>query len=190
MVDPIGVAGPSAAKALTTVLTKRLQSKAGLRLGSRDERRQVYARFQSAVTESVTVLMAVRIEHHLHTIWLGKWASVSFRPSAANAAASEAVALLCRTESELIQAYLDLRLVANPDPLQAADTIIERLEEMQDLHLAAKHTELISAASTVFSAQREFTDACRDDLWYLPTRWQIYRKAWWTARRWRRHRPT
>ncbi|MCF1595818.1 hypothetical protein [Streptomyces muensis] len=41
----------------------------------------------------------------------------------------------------------------------------------------------------VVEAQREFTDVCRDDLWYLRKRWQFYRKAWWSARRWRRHRP-
>ncbi|MGI5196563.1 hypothetical protein ACQEVY_23425 [Streptomyces sp. CA-288835] len=189
MVDPISVAGSSAAKALTSVLTKRLQSKAGLRLGSRDERRQVYARFQGAVTDSVASHTAVRVEQSLHTVWLGKRASISFRPSAAYSAASAAIAQLRQAESELIQAYLDLRLVANPEPLRAADVIVERIGELQALHPSVKVPEMLATANGVFDSQREFTDVCRDDLWYLPKRWQVYRPAWWSARRWRRHRP-
>ncbi|MFD4343420.1 hypothetical protein ACFWQ6_00810 [Streptomyces coelicoflavus] len=188
MVDPISVAGPSAAKALTSVLTKQLQSKAGVRLGSREERRQVYARFQGAVTESVTISLAVRAAHRLHTVWLGKQISITFRPWAAFPAASEALTNMRHAESELIQAYLDLRLVANPEPLVAADLIVERFLELRALHMSAKHSEAMEAANGVFDAQRAFMDVCRDDLWYLPARWQLYRPAWWKARRWRRNK--
>ncbi|MGW4027319.1 hypothetical protein, partial [Streptomyces sp. NPDC005009] len=159
MVDPISVAGTSAAKALTSVLTKRLQSKTGVRLGSRDERRQVYARFQNAATEAATVLLQVRMEHRLHTTWLGRW-PVTFRPWAAYTSTSESLALWRAAESELLQAFLDLRLVANPEPLEAAGVVLERLDAVRSLHLTAKDAEIVAATSAVFRAQRELTDVC------------------------------
>ena len=187
VVDPISVAGSSAAKVLTSIVTKQLQSKGGVRLGSKDERRQVYARFQAAATEANTVLTTVLLEQRLHTSWLGKqrW-SVTFRPWAAYRSASEGVSQLAHTRSELLQAYWDLRLVANPEPLQAAHVVMDRLDAALSHGPGVTDAQLIAATSGVVEAQREFTDVCRDDLWYLPQRWQVYRPAWWSARRWRR----
>ncbi|MFD4258221.1 hypothetical protein ACFWR9_11470 [Streptomyces sp. NPDC058534] len=181
----------SAAKALTSVLTKRLQSKAGIRLGSRDERRQVYARFQSAATDTYSVVTAVRLEQRLYTTWVGRgrWA-LTYRPFAAQRAAAEALTKVHQVQSELLQAYLDLRLVTNPAPKQAADAVLDRLNAMLALPTSTPDAELFGATNLVVEAQREFTDVCRDDLWYLPKRWQAYRLDWWRGRRWRRHRPT
>lgn len=187
VVDPISVAGSSAAKALTSIVTKQLQSKGGVRLGSKDERRQVYARFQAAATDANTVLMTVLLEQRLHTLWFGKrrW-PVTFRPSAAYRAGSEGVSQLAHARGELLQAYWDLRLVANPAPLQAAHAVMDRLDAALSHGPGATDAQLIAATSGVVEAQREFTDVCRDDLWYLPKRWQVYRPAWWSARRSRR----
>ncbi|MGA5887031.1 hypothetical protein ACPCK4_32370 [Streptomyces cellulosae] len=70
MVDPASVAASSLAKAVGSIVTKQLHSKAVVRLGSRDERRQVYARFQQAVTEAYTTIAVVQLEQHLHTVWM------------------------------------------------------------------------------------------------------------------------
>ncbi|MFH9569724.1 hypothetical protein ACH4MG_04125 [Streptomyces sp. NPDC017454] len=189
MVDPISTAGTSAAKALTSVLTKRLQSKAGVRLGSRDERRQVYARFQAAATDTYAVVSAIRMEQRLYTVWVGRRLPLTYRPWAAQRAAREALAKLHQAQSELLQAYLDLRLVSNPAPLQAADVVLRRINAILDTPTSTPDAELYASASLIVGAQREFTDVCRDDLWYLPKRWQVYRLDWWRGRRWRRHRP-
>ncbi|MFF4540771.1 hypothetical protein [Streptomyces aureus] len=185
MVDPAGVAASSLAKAVGSVVTKQLQSKAGVRLGSRDERRQVYTRFQEAVTEAYTTIAVVQLEQHLHTVWLwnGRW-PLSYRPWVANESTRSALAALRGSQSEVLRAYLDLRLVANPAPLQAADLVLDRLNEVFELKAGTKHDELTAAASKVAEAQREFVDVCRDDLWYLPKRWQVYRGTWWTSKRW------
>lgn len=188
MVDPISVASTSATRALTSILTKRLQSKAGVRLGSREERRQVYARFQAAATDAVSVVTVVLLEQRLHTAWVGRW-PLTFRPWAAARSATEALARLQQVQSELLTAYLDLRLVTNPAPLEAADVILERVNAVLDLPTSTKDAELHEATSRVIEAQRDFTDVCRDDLWYLPRWWEVYRLDWWRGRRWRRHRP-
>lgn len=183
------MAGPSAAKALTSVLTKRLQSKAGVRLGSRDERRQVYARFQASVMEANGVVQAVFFEQGLYTYWVGKRRlAVTFRPVAAQRAAREALHRMGEAQSELMAAYLDLRLVANPAPLQAADVVLDRFNDLLQCGPSTENDEVLRASSRVVDAQRQFTDICRDDLWYLPKRWQVYRLDWWRGRRWRRHR--
>jgi hypothetical protein len=188
-VDPITAAATSAAKALTSVATKRLQSRAGVRLGSRDERRQVYARFQGAAAEAAAGIVVTALEQPLHTVWLGtRWpVSVSFRPWAAWRSASAALVLLRETNSELLQAYFELRLVANPGPLEAAGIVLDRLDALRELASGPVDAKAVTAAAEgVTEAQREFTDVCRDDLWYLPKRWQVYRPAWWRGRRWRR----
>ncbi|MFD8351453.1 hypothetical protein ACFV1X_21250 [Streptomyces coelicoflavus] len=189
MIDPISVAGPSAAKALTSVLTKRLQSKAGVRLGSRDERRQVYARFQASVMDANGVIQAVLLEQRLYTYWIGRHRlALTIRPLAAQRAAREALHRLAQAESEILNAYLDLRLVANPAPLQAADAVLDRFLQLLECAPGTRHDELLEVATGVMEAQRQFTDVCRDDLWYLPKRWQVHRLDWWRGRRWRRHR--
>jgi len=185
VVEPLSVGASSLAKAVGSVVTKQLQSKGGVRLGSKDERRQVYARFQEAVTEAYTAVSAVHLEQRLHTVWLGngRW-PVSFRPWAASKAGGTALATLRGVHSEVLRAYLDLRLVANPAPLRAADHVLDRLNELLDLGLGVKAEDLAVAASGIAEAQREFVDVCRDDLWYLPKWWQVHKGGWWTRKRW------
>ncbi|MDX3026735.1 hypothetical protein [Streptomyces scabiei] len=134
--------------------------------------------------------MTVHLDQQFHSIWFGKkrW-QVTFRPWAAVESARTGLTTLRQSHSEVLQAYLDLRLVANPEPLQAADHVLERMNAVLDLSLGVRNSELFEVTNRVAEAQREFVDVCRDDLWYLPQRWQFYRKAWWSARRWpwRRH---
>ncbi|MFJ9729467.1 hypothetical protein ACIRP3_42725 [Streptomyces sp. NPDC101209] len=183
----MSAAGSSLAKGITSAVTKRLQSKAGVRLGSRDERREVYRQFSDSVTEAYTVFMASMLEQRFFSIPLGTGRRpFIFRPGAAERAARGALPGMQHVQAETLKAYLDLRIVANPEPLAAADVVLERLTEVLDLPLAVTIEAVNNAVSRVVEAQREFTDVCRDDLWYLPQRWQVYRVGWWKARRWRR----
>ncbi|MFF2094847.1 hypothetical protein [Streptomyces sp. NPDC058202] len=189
--DPISIGASSLAKAASSAVTKQLQSKAGVRLGSRDERRHVYARFQDAITEAYTVVTMALVEQRLYSVWFGRKRTVfSFRPFAAQEAARASIASLRQVQSEVLRAYLDLRLVANPAPLQAANLVLDRLNAVDDLGVGATDDEISAATNGVVEAQRQFTDVCRDDLWYLPKRWQVYRSGWWSARRWRKTRAT
>ncbi|MHC3474682.1 hypothetical protein ACYF6T_39145 [Streptomyces sp. 7R007] len=186
MVEPISAAGSSLAKGITSVVTKQLQSKSGTRLGSRDERRKVYSRFQAAAMDVLAILTRFVMEQRLYRIWIGKrrW-SLTLQPVAHQRAVRLMLRDLAHAESELLQAYLDLRLVANPGPLEAADVVMKKLEDVTDADASAPDV-FLAATEAVVEAQREFTDVCRDDLWYLPQRWQVYRIGWWKARRWRR----
>ncbi|WP_432198901.1 hypothetical protein [Streptomyces sp. bgisy027] len=87
---------------------------------------------------------------------------------------------------ELLQAYLDLRLVANPGPLEAADQVLTAHGAVMDLGLESSRDAVADAVNSVVARQREFTDVCRDDLWYRPKSWQPYRRGWLAAWRWRR----
>ncbi|MFF3884044.1 hypothetical protein [Streptomyces sp. NPDC001914] len=190
MVDPISVGASSLAKAASNAVTKQLQSKAGVRLGSRDERRQVYARFQAAVTEAYTTMAATRLEAQLYAMRVGprRW-TVTFRPGLATRATRQALHALRAQQSEVLQAYMDVRLVANPAPLEAADLVLDQLNAVFDLDLTVSNDDMTNAVSRVVEAQRAFIDVARDDLLYLPKRWQFYRAGWWTARRWRKRQP-
>ncbi|MET9086147.1 hypothetical protein ABZX77_30450 [Streptomyces sp. NPDC004237] len=187
MVEPMSAAGSSLAKGITSVVTKQLQSKAGMHLGSRDERRQVYQRFQDGVTDVYTVFNWIVMEQRLFTLRFGKERrGFTWRPHAAERAARHNLPQLNVAHAEMFKAYMDLRLVANPAPLEAANAVLDRLTVVLEVDLGVTDTVLSEALMRVVEAQREFTDACRDDLWYLPQRWQLYRPAWWKARRWRR----
>ncbi|MFI8093901.1 hypothetical protein ACIF9R_37295 [Streptomyces sp. NPDC086080] len=191
MVDPISTASTSAAKALASILTKRLQSRVTVRLGSRDERRQVYARFQEASAEALTAYLAAAAQHQLHTVWLfGHRVPLTYRPWAAYRETSRSVDKLTEVYGRLFAAYYELRLVANPGPLEAAQALLQRLDgHNMILPDWTTDQDRLLIAGRVLAAQNTFTDVCRDDLWYLPKRWQVYRLAWWKARRWRRNNP-
>ncbi|WP_189397337.1 hypothetical protein [Streptomyces sp. FBKL.4005] len=184
MVDPISVGASSLAKAATSAVTKKLTSKAGVQLGSRDERRQVYARFQAAVTDTYSRIARTHLEMRLYAVYIGKrrWPFV-YRPAGGERVARESLRDVPLQHSELLQAYLDLRLVANPAPLESADAVLDRLNEVLDLPLGTTPEAVTAAVSNVAKAQRSFTDVCRDDLWYLPRWWQLYRREWWRRRR-------
>ncbi|MFA3872634.1 hypothetical protein ABS735_02870 [Streptomyces sp. MMCC 100] len=135
------------------------------------------------------VIQAVLLEQRLYTYWIGRRRlALTIRPLAAQRAARKALHRLAQAESEILNAYLDLRLVANPAPLQAADAVLDRFLQLLECSPGTRHDELLEVATGVMEAQRQFTDVCRDDLWYLPKRWQVYRLDWWRGRRWRRHR--
>ncbi|KUL34745.1 hypothetical protein [Streptomyces regalis] len=84
---------------------------------------------------------------------------------------------LAHAQGQVLHAYLDLHLVANPVPLRAADAVLEQVIELFDHTSSSTADEVMEATNKVVEAQREFTDVCRDDLWYLPQKWQMYRRG-------------
>lgn len=160
------------AKAVTGAVSKKLQSKAGVRLGSRDERRQVYARFLAAMAEASSFAQFLRLERRMSA------------PLMSRTRTRQLMDMCHERQSEMLQAYLDLRLVANPAPREYADVVMDKVSEAMDAG-SRDDAAFESALRAAVDAQREFTELCRDDLWYLPQWWQIYRPALWGAV-WRR----
>lgn len=172
MVDPANAAASGVAKVVAAAVSKQFDSRAGIRLGSRDERRRVYARFQASVSEAVSFAQYLRMER--------KFAA----PVLSMRRIRELSFMVHERQSELLQAYMELRLVTNPEPLLAADKALSATAELLDAGGAddAGFDERVAAAA---EQQRAFTDVCRDDLWYLPQPWQVWRRAarWWRSRR-------
>ncbi|MBJ7902790.1 hypothetical protein IF655_05705 [Streptomyces sp. DSM 110735] len=138
------------------------------------------------MTDAYTYSAGVHYEMQLYMLYVGKRRTpLLFRPGGTTAV-RDALRGLRAQQGELLQAYLELRLVSNPAPLIAADEVLDQMNALYELGLGATNDEVNSAVNRVALAQREFIDVCRDDLWYLPQRWQVYRPMWWKARRWRR----
>lgn len=171
MVDPLSAAASGASRALAGAATKRLASRSGTKLGSRDERRHVYARFQEAAVESMGWAQRGRLQvRTLSPWWMG--------PVAQRAMADQTHLVT----TELLKAYAELRLVANPAPLEAGERLLTAVQGLADVVTVRSDEEFWGAASVVGEALRAFVEACRDDLWYLPRWWQVYRVVWWTTR--------
>ncbi|WP_435973052.1 hypothetical protein [Streptomyces sp. Qhu_M48] len=170
MVEPVGAAASAASRALVGAVTKQLMSQTGTKLGGREERRQVYARFQQA-----TVAAMVEAQHQRLLVKVVFPAWISPRK------AQGMVEPLHRLLTETLQTYMDLRVVANPKPLEAADAVLTAVNGMFDL-VSGDEGEFWKAADQVGEAHRAFVDTVRDDLWYLPQWWQAYRPSWWSIR--------
>ncbi len=91
--------------------------------------------------------------------------------------------------TEMLQAYMELRLAGNPGVLEKGDDLLSALNGVFDV-VRAPDPKYDRASEQVGAAQRTFVDACRDDLAYLPKPWQVWRPAWWGIRwrNWRRRR--
>ncbi|MER7807910.1 hypothetical protein [Streptomyces sp900116325] len=83
---------------------------------------------------------------------------------------------------EVLQAYMELRLVANPKPLEEADAVLSALDLLLGCTGRGDESQFDVAQVRVAEAQRRMVEACRDDLWYLPKWWHLWRKTWWSAR--------
>lgn len=171
MVDPLSAAASGASRALAGAATKRLVSRSGTKLGSRDERRHVYARFQDATVESMGWALRCRLQARtLSPRWMG--------PGTQRVLADETRSV----STELMKAYMELCLVANPEPLEAGEQLLTAVQGMSDAITVRSDEEFWEAANVVGEAQRAFVETCRDDLWYLPRWWQMYRPVWWRTR--------
>ena len=171
-------AAKGASQALARAVSKQVLSRSGTKLGNRHERREVYARFMDATIEGVAHAQYLRfIAQQVHP-----W-RMRARTAAELADASRKVL------TEMLQAYMELRLAGNPGVLEKGDNLLNVLNRVFDVAQAAD-PEYERAAEQVGEAQRAYVDTCRDDLAYLPKPWQAWRPAWWGIRwrNWRRRR--
>jgi hypothetical protein len=175
MVDPVSAAVSAATKAAVTAAGKSVAAKGGTRLGSRNERRAVYTRFQAATVEALSFAQYLRMENKIAPL-----VSVTTRVQRELAAKTHAA------QTELMQAYMEFLLVSNPGPAEAGEAMLSGVSDL--LGLSTKNEVAFDAQLKVATkAQLAFVEACRQDLWYLPQRWQFYRPSWWRAAwsRWR-----
>lgn len=143
----------------------------GAKLGSRAERREVYARFIAASISSVGLAQHAEFQKTRYPFLMR------------DRAIDKLEDLKRSVGVEMMQSYAEVRLVANPVPLEAAGRV------MADLDLVFRcvdrsQREMDAALDRLARAQDTFIQASRDDLWYLPRWWQVWRPAWWGAR-WR-----
>ncbi|MFF7610732.1 hypothetical protein [Streptomyces lavendulae] len=169
MPEPISVAATAAARTAASAVSKKLLARTAPRLGGREERRAVYARLQHALAEAVSFAQLLRLERQFAPPIMG------------HRQRRELALMVHERQTELLQAYLEVRLVGNAGPIAAADGVMDKSSAVLD-NVSAGAEEFEASLWAAMEAQREFTDICRADLWYLPQWWQLYRWAWWTSR--------
>jgi hypothetical protein len=171
--EPTTAAASGVARVVSAAVAKKMTSREGVRLGGREERRQVYGRFQAATVEAISFAQLLRAE--------GKFTG----PFTGSRRIREIVALSHERNVELLAAYFELRLVANPSPLDRGEAALTAAAEALEAPGGGDDEAFLARVEAAVAAQREFTDACRDDLWYLPQRWQVHRRVgvWWRDRR-------
>ncbi|MEV6678607.1 hypothetical protein AB0N09_17360 [Streptomyces erythrochromogenes] len=176
MVDPVSAAAAAAARTAVSSVSRKLLTRTAPRLGGRDERRAVYARFQHALAEGVSFAQYLRIERQFGPQFM------------AQRTRRELAMKVHERQTELLQAYLEMRLVGNAEPVAAADEVMDKTSAVLD-KISSSDEEFQAAIAEAMAMQRDFTDVCRADLWYLPQWWQLYRGAWWKSRvKWLRRR--
>ncbi|MFD0037273.1 hypothetical protein ACFVIZ_06445 [Streptomyces anulatus] len=161
--DPMTAATASAGRAAGTLLAKSLQQNGRIRLGGREERRIVYAHFQVCV---------------IRTFNNGYWLSGS------SAFTSGAKALVQRAFDDLRaldEAEAELMLVGNARPV-ALGVKLRAAATAMDVRRKPGHRVNARVVDEYEVALAGFIRACREDLWYLPQWWQIWRPVWWRIR--------
>jgi hypothetical protein len=155
------------------IIASRYQPLGPPRVGGKEERRQVYTRFQEAV---VAYVMQVRDS------WMTP-AAMELEP----AQRKPYVDALLRTTVEMTSALYELRMVGNPGPIEAAENVRQAVSDAFDAAAARREAPTAGEANAYALAMHQFTSACRLDLWYQPSWWHAWRGEWWKAR-WRQVR--
>lgn len=135
----------------------------------RDERRQVYRRFQEAVVAYVMQIRDSRISPE----------AMGLQPSERK----PYLDALVKATTELAQAMYEVRLVGNPGPVAAAEAVRQAINNSFDAAAARRENLTDEEAGLYAQAMQIFTEACQRDLWYRPPWWQVWRVSWWRARR-------
>ncbi|MEU7524174.1 hypothetical protein AB0A74_00390 [Saccharothrix sp. NPDC042600] len=173
MSDPLSLAA-TAAKIGSAVIASRYRPNGQQRVGGREERRHVYTRFQEAVVAYVIQIRDSRVSPELMKLEFDE------RKPYMDA--------LLRAMTEFAQALHELRLVGNPEPIEAAEIVCQAVADSFE-SAAARREALTDAEMRLYvNAMHDFTSACREDLWYQPRWWQPWRSGWRKALRVRRQR--
>ncbi|MET9702303.1 hypothetical protein ACIBCC_07640 [Streptomyces griseus] len=161
----------AAGRAAGTLAVRALQRDGRIRLGGREERRIVYGHFQLCafrVFDAADDVARSFRWYRVTTLWIGGYF-----------AARRALVGL----REMEEAFAELALVGNAKPVAAAVDLFNAAIGL-DLKYSADHKKNAGARKAYLDAQAAFVKAAREDLWYLPQWWQVWRPAWWGAR-WR-----
>ncbi|MEV5688630.1 hypothetical protein AB0L68_36540 [Streptomyces sp. NPDC052164] len=170
MTDPVSAGASAAAKAIATTAVKQLLTQKGPRLGGREERREVYARFQAAMVELSSFAQFLRLEKEFSG------------PLMSRSRTRELLSMLHARQTELLLSVHELRLVGNPEPITSAEKVMGAGSELMGKANRVSVEEFDVLLRRAIDAQYAFTEVCRADLWYLPRWWQIHRIGWWRAR--------
>lgn len=160
MMDPLSLGASAAGKIGSAVAASYARG--------RDERRQVYRRFQEAVVVYVMQVRDSRIS-----------------PQAMGLAPDQRkpyIDAFMKATTELALALYEVRLVGNDGPRAAAEALRMAVGESFDAAFARREALTDEEADKFTRAMEAFTEACRRDLWYQPPWWQIWRVSWWKAR--------
>jgi hypothetical protein len=168
MVDPtLGTVASAAAK-LGSAVVGRYSPAGQPRVGAREERRQVYTRFQEAVVTYVMQIRDSRVSPE----------SIGLEPRERK----PYIDALMAATTEMAKALYEVRLVGNPAAINAAESVREAVTQSFDAAATARRSLTSDEAAAYASAMNNFTSACRIDLWYQPRWWQLWRGGWWKMR--------
>lgn len=137
----------------------------------------MYARYLGALAQMTSFAQYLRLEQAVSG------------PLMARARSRHLMTMVHEHQTEMLQAYHELKLVGNPEPVARGEAAMNAVSYLGD-GIRIDPEEFEERLQASMDALLEFTASCRADLWYLPRWWQLWRGAWWKARlrRFRRQR--
>ncbi|WP_329138121.1 hypothetical protein [Streptomyces sp. NBC_00670] len=169
MVEPMSAAASGLGRAAGTALGKSFQANGRTRLGGREERRAVYAHFQSCVINAFVAMYRQ-----------SEWAYLRFTPFF-YASQRQSADRVLNAHAAMQDALAELMLVGNDKPRQAgyeAALVVVALNVRRGPGSRVNKER----ANEFWERMEEYVEACQVDLWYLPRWWQLWRPSWWSAR--------
>ncbi|MFD7858322.1 hypothetical protein ACFV6B_29175 [Streptomyces microflavus] len=169
--EPMSALTAAAGRAAGTAAMRAFQRDGRIRLGGREERRIVYGHFQLCafrVYSGRSDLARASRWPYMVTFWIP---------------ASFALRRTTLAQRELDEAFAELTLAGNTDPVAAGTRLFHAAIGM-NLDYDPDHSKNAGVQRKFLNARDEFVEAARQDLWYLPQWWQVWRPAWWGVR-WR-----
>ena len=129
----------------------------------------MYKRFQEAMVDAGTWASYLRLERVNSRWFMGR------------GRARELMGGFDVRTREMVKAYIELRIVANPEPLKAGEALMTSVGALMEVVNSGEEVYQ-EALDVTMGELRQFAEACRQDLWYLPQWWQFYRWVWLKAR--------
>lgn len=164
----------TAARAGSNVLKTLSQPKIRMvRLGSREEKREVYSRFAAG---------AIALMHVRHEELMRMPVVKAARPDLTEAGVELQVidatgSLRLSLRVEFAQAAFEVELIGTEPVVALADKVVEGMYELANLPLSCDYSTVYQISDRVTATITEFIAACRSELWYTPRWWQVHRRA-------------
>jgi hypothetical protein len=142
-----------------------------VRIGSRDERRDVYTRFATAAIAQLYARVE-RVNHCRMLMAEGRSlaeASIQLR--------RDYGVYLRQAHEEYMHAQFEVELAGTEEALGVAQRVMTALLRAQALGLEATDDEISAVSSETERAINEFIQICRVELWYATRWWHLHRHA-------------